>query len=217
MSGPRGGLWQPLGAAIAEVLQREIPGTRPSVLPGAGIINIQELEAGRAEIGFGNLVSTVDALAGREPFQARARNIRQLGILSFQYFHAVALEDSGIRGLAELASTRRIRMLSVPDDKLEELQKIHAGYWRREIPKGTYPGVDDDVQVFGNYTHLMVRADLPDDLMYQLTRAVARSLATLGAIANDLEGLTVKAMAKDVGVPHHPGVVKFYREAGILP
>lgn len=282
MTGPRGGLWQPLGAAIAEILEREIPGTKASVVPGAGIVNIQELEAGGAEIGFGNLASTVDALAGRDPFEAPAKKIRQLSLLSFQYFQAVALEDSRIKSLGDLrgkslaveppgstvervtrellqiygrsyrdlakvshgsfsdavalmkenqvqaftlinpapspvildlASARMIRMLSVPDDKFRELQKISGGYSRREIPKGTYPGVDYDVQVFGNYTHLMVRADLPDDLVYGITRALAGNVATLRAIAKDVEGLTVREMAMDVGVPYHPGALKFYKEA----
>jgi len=285
MTGPQGGSWYPLGGAIAEILKKEVPGTTASILPGAGIINIQGVESGRTEIGFGNSVSTVDALAGREPFKAPAKNIRQLGTLYLQYFQIVVLEDSGIKSvpdikgksiavqprgntgeqmtrellqvyglsykdmakvnhvsyndavalmkdghaqaftlittvptatILDLASARKIRMLSVPEEKYKELLKINSGYARREIPKGTYPGVDYDVQAFGTYTHLMIRGDLPDDLVYGITKALAKNVDSLGAVVKDVKGLTVKEMAFDVGVPYHPGALKYYKEAGAL-
>ena len=50
MTGPQGGSWYPLGGAIAEILKQEVPGTTASVLPGAGIINIQGTESGQTEI-----------------------------------------------------------------------------------------------------------------------------------------------------------------------
>src|SRR5512134_2629339 len=97
MTGPQGGSWYPLGGAIAEILKKEVPGTTASVLPGVGIINIQGTESGQTEIGFGNAVSTVDAVAGREPFKAPAKNVRQLATLYMQYFQVVVLEDAGIK------------------------------------------------------------------------------------------------------------------------
>jgi TRAP transporter TAXI family solute receptor len=285
MTGPQGGSWYPLGGAIAEILKKEVPGTTASVLPGAGIINIQGVETGRAEIGFGNSVSTADAIAGREPFKTPAKNVRQLGTLYMQYFQVVVLEDAGIKSVVDLkgksiavqprgntgeqmtrellqvyglsykdmakvshvsyndavalmkdghaqaftlittvpaaaildlASSRKIRMLTLPDDKFKELQKINSGYSRREIPKGIYPGVEYDVHQFGTYTHLMIRADLPDDLVYGITKALAKNADSLGAVVKDVKGLTVKEMAFDVGVPYHPGALKFYKEAGAL-
>ena len=107
-------------------------------------------------------------------------------------------------------------MLSVPEDKYKELLKINSGYARREIPKGTYPGVDYDVQAFGTYTHLMIRGDLPDDLVYGITKALAKNVDTLGAVVKDVKDLNVKEMAFDVGVPYHPGALKYYKELGAL-
>ena len=285
MTGPQGGSWYPLGGAIAEILKKEIPGTTGSVLPGAGIINIQGTETGQTEIGFGNAVSTADAIAGREPFKSPAKNVRQLATLYMQYFQIVVLDDAKIGSVADLkgksiavqprgntgeqmtrellqiyglsykdmakvshvsyndavalmkdghaqaftlittvpaasildlASSRKIRMLTLPDDKFKELQKINSGYARREIPKGIYPGVDYDVRQFGTYTHLMIRADLPEDLVYGITKALAKNADDLGAVVKDVKGLTVKEMALDVGVPYHPGALKFYKEAGAL-
>lgn len=285
MTGPQGGAWYPLGGAIAEILKNEIPGTTASVLPGAGIINVQGVDTARADIGFGNSVSTVDGLAGREPFKAPVKNVRQLATLYMQYFQLVVLESARIKSVADLkgksvavqprgntgeqmtrellqvyglsykdlskvshvsyndavslmkdghahaytlistvpassvldlATDRKIQMLSVPEDKFKDLLKINSGYSRREIPKGTYPGVDYPVQAFGTYTHLMIRGDLPDNTVYAITKALAKHVENLGAVVKDVKGLTVKEMAFDVGVPHHPGSLKYYKEAGVL-
>jgi TRAP transporter TAXI family solute receptor len=285
MTGPQGGAWYPLGGAMAEMFKREIPGITASVLPGAGIINIQGVETGRTEIGFGNSVSTADAVAGREPFKAPAKNVRQLCTLYMQYFQLMVLEDSGIKSIPELrgkslttqprgntgeqmtrellgvhgmsykdlakvshvsyndsvaqmkdghaqvfslittvpssavlelANSRKIRMLSVSDEKFRELQKLNSGYARREIPKGAYPGVEHGPQGFGTYTHLLVRAELPDDLVYAIVKTLAKNVDGLGAVVKDVKGLTVSEMAMDVGVPYHPGARRFYQEAGAL-
>jgi TRAP transporter TAXI family solute receptor len=285
MTGPQGGAWYPLGGAIAEILKNEIPGTTASVLPGAGIINVQGVDTARSDIGFGNSVSTVDGLAGRAPFTAPVKNVRQLATLYMQYFQLVVLDDAKIKSVMDLkgksvavqprgntgeqmtrellqvyglsykdlgkvshvsyndavalmkdghaqaytlistvpassvldlASDRKIQMLSVPEDKFKELLKINSGYARREIPKGTYPGVDYPVQAFGTYTHLMIRGDLPTDFVYAITKALAKHAENLGAVVKDVQGLTVKEMAFDVGVPYHPGALKYYKEAGVL-
>ncbi|HSB80331.1 MAG TPA: TAXI family TRAP transporter solute-binding subunit [Candidatus Methylomirabilis sp.] len=285
MTGPQGGAWYPLGGAIAEILKKEIPGTTASVLPGAGIINVQGVDTARADIGFGNSVSTVDGLAGRDPFKAPVKNVRQLATLYMQYFQLIVLDDAKIKSMMDLkgksvavqprgntgeqmtrellqvyglsykdlgkvshvsyndavalmkdghaqaytlistvpassvldlASDRKIQMLSVPEDKFKELLKINSGYARREIPKGTYPGVDYPVEAFGTYTHLMIRGDLSDDLVYGITKALAKHVDNLGAVVKDVKGLTVKEMAFDVGVPYHPGALKYYKEAGVL-
>ncbi|HTX54701.1 MAG TPA: TAXI family TRAP transporter solute-binding subunit [Candidatus Baltobacteraceae bacterium] len=285
MTGPQGGAWYPLGGAIAEILKKEIPGTSASVLPGAGIINVQGVESGRTDIGFGNSVSTVDGVAGRDPFKAPAKNVRQLATLYMQYFQLIVLDDGKIKSVPDLkgkalavqprgntgeqmtrellqvygmsykdmgkisfvsyndavslmkdghvqvyslistvpaasvldlASDRKIRILSVPEDKYKELVKINTGYARREIAKGTYPGIDYPVEAFGTFAHMMIRADLPDDYVYQITKAIAKHAAELGDVVKDVKGLNTKEMSLDVGVPYHPGALKFYKEAGVI-
>lgn len=102
MTGPQGGSWYPLGGAIQAIIEKTMPGTSVQVSPGAGISNVLGVQAGKADLGFGNGVSTVDGIAGREPFKEKTSNVCQVGTLYFQYFHMVALADSGIRTPADL-------------------------------------------------------------------------------------------------------------------
>lgn len=91
MTGPQGGIWYPLGGAIQNVLQQEGVG-RVQVLPGAGIANVKALEAGRADIGFANSVSTVEGIQGRGAFDDGAiTNVCNVATLYPQFFQIVAL------------------------------------------------------------------------------------------------------------------------------
>src|SRR5688572_10743569 len=102
MTGPQGGSWYPLGGAIQGILEKNVPGVRMQVLPGAGISNVLGVQNGKAELGFGNAVSSVDGVNGVEPFKQKAANVCQVATLYFQYFHAVVLADAGVKSAGDL-------------------------------------------------------------------------------------------------------------------
>ena len=114
--------------------------------------------------------------------------------------------------IIDLSADRKIRMLSLPEDKIQALQKINAGFLKRVIPKGTYPGVDYEVQGVGAFTHLVISSKLPDDLVFKITKVLADSLPRLADVVKDMKGVTPKDLAFDVGVPYHPGAMKYYKE-----
>jgi hypothetical protein len=281
MTGPMGGSWYPLGGAISDAIQKEIPGVTISVSPGGGVGNVEGIELGKCDIGFSNSSSGVDAVYGRPPFKKKMENMRQLANLYPQYFQIVVMEDSGIKSVADtkgkrispgpkghtgefaaqqvleiyglsykdmskvhhvqysdsvalmkdghcdvwmlcttipqssiidVASSRKIRLISLPDDKIRAMQKINAGYLRRDIPKGTYPGVDYDVHGFGFFTHLIISAKLPDDLVYKITKTLVNNLPRFADVVKDMKGVTSKDLALDLGIPYHPGALKYYKE-----
>ena len=285
MTGPQGGSWYPLGGAIQGIIEKAIPGTSMQVLPGAGISNVKGVQAGKAELGFGNAVSSVDGVNGKAPFDSKQDNVCQLATLYFQYFHMVSLADAGVKTVADakgkalttqqkgntgeqmtrdvlkvygldygklskvnhssytdsvsqlkdghaqvftlittvpassvmdLASARDIQVMEVPDEKLRELQKINKGYDKRIIKAGSYPKQSKDVQTIGTWTHLVASCKLPADMVYNITKALATNVENLGNVVSAVKGLTVKDMATDVGVPYHPGALKYYKEAKAL-
>lgn len=102
MSGPQGGSWYPLAGAIQGIIQKDVPGTNVQVAPGAGISNVLGVQNNKAEMGFGNSVSTYDGVQGNDPFKQKMDNVCQVATLYFQYFHVVALADSGIKTVADI-------------------------------------------------------------------------------------------------------------------
>ncbi|MBU1208433.1 MAG: TAXI family TRAP transporter solute-binding subunit [Proteobacteria bacterium] len=285
MTGPMGGSWYPLGGAISDAMQKDIPGVTVAVAPGGGVGNVEGIEFGKCEIGFSNSSSAVDGVHGRTPFKQKMKNMRQLANLYPQYFQMAVLEKSGIKTVADLkgkvispgpkgftgefasrqvlevygltykdmskvqhvgyndtvalmkdghvdafllcttvpasaimdlASTRQIRLLSMPDDKIKAVQKLNAGYVRRFIAKGTYQGVDYDVHGFGFFTHLIVSSKLPDDLVYKMTKTMVTNIPRFGNVVKSMKGLTAEDLAVDIGVPFHPGALKYFKEIGAI-
>ena len=102
MSGPQGGSWYPLAGAIQGIIQKDVPGTNVQVAPGAGISNVLGVQNNKAEMGFGNSVSTYDGVQGNDPFKQKTDNVCQVATLYFQYFHIVALADAGIKTVADI-------------------------------------------------------------------------------------------------------------------
>ncbi len=100
MTGPQGGSWYPLGGAIANISDKA--GLKVQVLPGAGIANVKAIQAGKADLGFANSISTVDGVAGRAPFDAKATNVCNVATLYPQYFQVVANADAGINSMADI-------------------------------------------------------------------------------------------------------------------
>jgi len=102
MSGPQGGSWYPLAGAIQGIVEKNIPGTNVRVAPGAGISNVIGVQNNKAEMGFGNSVSTYDGVRGQDPFKTKTDNVCHIATLYFQYFHAVVLADAGVKTGADM-------------------------------------------------------------------------------------------------------------------
>ena len=67
MTGPMGGSWYPLGGAIADAVQKDIPGVTMAVSPGGGVGNVEAIEFGKRDVVFFNSSSGADGVSGRSP------------------------------------------------------------------------------------------------------------------------------------------------------
>jgi TRAP transporter TAXI family solute receptor len=104
MTGPQGGVWVPLGGQFKDMIEKNVPGAKVSTLPGAGIANVRAIETGKAEIGFGNTISTADAVAGTgdAPFNVKHTKVCNVATLYPQYFQVVVPINAGITKVADV-------------------------------------------------------------------------------------------------------------------
>jgi len=102
MTGPQGGSWVPLGGQLKDIWEKAVPGLAIQVMPGAGIANARGVDEGKADVGFGNSISTVDGVHGKPPFPKATSNVCNLATLYPQYFQYVVNADSGISKITDL-------------------------------------------------------------------------------------------------------------------
>jgi TRAP transporter TAXI family solute receptor len=282
MTGPQGGVWVPLGGQLKDLWEKAIPGLKIQNLPGAGIANVRGVEEKKAEIGFGNSISTVDALAGREPFNKPHKNVCNIATLYPQYFQVLVRTDANIKSVADLkgksittqqrgntgelitrqllqvhgltyndvkmsyvsytdsvsqmqdghavaftlgttipagsvldlATARDVTLLDL-SSSLAGMKKLNPGYTLVNVPAKTYPKNDKDTQVIGYATHVVASCDLPEQVVYTMTKTIAQNIPTLATVNKAMAGLTPKGMAEDIGIPFHKGAARFYKESGV--
>lgn len=116
----------------------------------------------------------------------------------------------------DIASSRNIRLIDIPDDKMADMQKISKAYLRQVIPAGTYNGVNTECKTMGNAQHMIVNKNLPEDFVYEMTKAIVEELPAIGEGHIVYKQLTPEAMAVDLGIPMHPGAEKYYKEIGAM-
>jgi uncharacterized protein len=102
MTGPQGGVWVPLGGQLKDMWEKAIPGLSVQSMPGAGIANVRGIEEAKTEVGFGNSISTVDALTGAAPFNKPHKNVCNLATLYPQFFQVLVPADSPINSVKDL-------------------------------------------------------------------------------------------------------------------
>ena len=104
MTGPQAGFWVPLGGQLKDAWEKAVPDLKIQALPGAGIANVRGIQEGKAEIGFGNTITTADAVAGtgEAPLDKQHDKVCNVATLYPQYFQLVVNADAGINSLKDL-------------------------------------------------------------------------------------------------------------------
>jgi TRAP transporter TAXI family solute receptor len=118
--------------------------------------------------------------------------------------------------IMDLASARDITIVPVDEKTMAALRKENPGYQELTIKAGTYPNQKADVKVIGYSTHIIVSCDLPEDVVYKMTKTMAAHVDTMAAVVKPITGLTPRAMAADIGVPLHKGALRYYKEVGAI-
>ena len=80
-----------------------------------------------------------------------------------------------------------------------------------------YRGNDEDTTTFGVAATIVSSADVPDDVVYEVVKAVFENFDNFKRLHPAFENLTKEDMVKDANsAPLHPGAEKYYKEAGLL-
>ena len=75
--------------------------------------------------------------------------------------------------------------------------------------------MDKDYVTVGVPNFVIGRADLPDDLVYQLVKAVFDNQPRLVKVTAAASDTLPQNVVKNTFLPFHPGAVRYYREVGI--
>lgn len=121
--------------------------------------------------------------------------------------------------LQAAASVGGIRWLPIPvdDEAQAKLKAIAPGSYIEVIePAENRPGIEEPVGLFAGPYLLLAGDNTPEDLVYEVTKALHGGKDALAASNKTFETFKPEAMAPDLDIELHPGAVRFYREIGLL-
>jgi TRAP transporter TAXI family solute receptor len=106
-TGTTGGVYYPLGGALANYLSRGIPGMSATVeVTGGSVANLQLLGANRVGMVLTQVDASVDAVRGNDRFRGRAVPVRAISVLYTNRMQVVTVGSTGIRSMADLKGKR---------------------------------------------------------------------------------------------------------------
>ncbi|MBO9490307.1 TAXI family TRAP transporter solute-binding subunit [Endozoicomonas sp. G2_1] len=117
------------------------------------------------------------------------------------------------RAFASMGSN--ITMLNFTDEQLALVNKDFELWSRYVIAANTYPGQTQPIYTIAQPNFLAVRADVDEQDVYLLTKAIYQNLAFLHGIHPATKTMALEKAFSALPVPLHPGAARYYREAGL--
>ena len=108
-------------------------------------------------------------------------------------------------------------LVSAVSPEIDKLVADNPYYRKTVIPGGMYPGHPDDVPTFGVGATFVTSADVPDEVVYVVAKAVLGNLDDFRKLHPAFANLKAEEMIKDgLSAPLHPGAIKAYKELGLM-
>ncbi len=125
------------------------------------------------------------------------------------FFHIGPRVDPALRALA---ANTEIALIEIPP---ELVTKLGAQFRRGAIPANSYPGQAAEVATALVPYFLATRADLPEDRVFALTKAVFDHLAELAAAGPAARAIRLESAPRGLPAPLHKGAAKYFRQKGV--
>lgn len=117
--------------------------------------------------------------------------------------------------IQEAVSTVDAVLVNVTGPEIDKLIADNPFYATATIPGGMYKGSDSDTTTFGVKATFVTSADVPDDVVYNVVKAVFDNFDRFKKLHPAFEILNEQDMiTQSISAPLHPGAVKYYKERG---
>lgn len=117
----------------------------------------------------------------------------------------------------EAATTCDVKFAAVTGPAIDKLVADNAFYAKTAIPGGMYAGNPDDTPTFGVGATFVTSANVPEEVVYVVAKAVMTNLDDFKKLHPAFANLDAKAMISNaLSAPLHDGAMKAYKELGLM-
>jgi TRAP transporter TAXI family solute receptor len=191
----------------------------------SGIEKFEDLKGKKVGIGAPN--SGVE-LNARMMYEAHGMTYEDSTVDYLNYGEAIdqmknnlidaAFVTSGIPNatIMELGTTHDIVIIPIEGEGAKNLIEKYPFFVPEIIPKDTYE-TETDVNTVTVRNILLVREELPEDVVYDLTKGIFENIDDVKASHNTADKhISLENSQIGVNIPFHAGAEKYYKEVGII-
>ena len=195
-----------------------------AVRENSGISSLQDLRGKRVSLGpQGGLAVEMSNYI----FKAAGFRIEDVKATFLSYEESATMMDDGnldavviqaalpSPALKQLQSSgKKFQMIALPDAVIAKVNEEHPYFTAFTIPKATY-GSASDVKTLNSTNMAIVDRDLPEEVVYQITKALIEEIEKIRASQPSAKAFSAQ-VAAEMPIPLHPGAERYYREMKLL-
>ena len=130
------------------------------------------------------------------------------------FFYAVGHPSANIQ---DPTTTCGAQLVSLTGPVIDKIVGDFPYYAKATIPAGLYPNNPQEVNTYGVLATFVTSADVPDEMVYLVVKAVFENFEDFKKLHPALGHLEAKDMVKNgLSAPLHPGAEKYFKEKGLL-
>jgi len=198
-------------SSLAEIFAKKYP-----IRIGIGVTQAR-LAAEKVFRTYGISLEDIESWGGKVDVTTNPTQIVEYMRDGFLDAHFI-FSGLGSAYIEDIGASRKVKMLAVAhtDAELKAVQKVLPDFYRMVLPAKSYRFIEQDVPSVGFSEYLLARPDLPDEIAYNVTKAIWSNTAYLISLYPGFDKVLKKERAiellkirlEDV----HPGAMKYYRE-----
>lgn len=120
----------------------------------------------------------------------------------------------GMAAIRDLSSVMPLNYIAIPTEVVAKIG--NPAYQSAMIPANTYDGQAEAVPTVAITNILVTRADVPDEVAYEMTKLLFDNLPRLGNSHSAAKDIKLESAAKNLPIALHPGAERYYKEKGAL-
>jgi uncharacterized protein len=194
---------------------------------GSGIETFDDLKGKRVNVSdpgsgsratFGVLMDAKGWTMADFALASELKSAEQSQALADNKVDAIAFIGGHPNGsIQEATTTTDARLIPVSGPEVDALVEANPYYSKTVIPAGMYPGNPEDTETFGVGATFVTTAEMSDEAVYQLVKAVFENFEDFKKLHPAFANLEKEDMvSRGLSAPLHPGAEKYYKEAGLM-
>jgi uncharacterized protein len=193
----------------------------------AGIASFDDLKGKRVNVGNpgSGQRSTMEVLMNAKGWTmddfklaSELKSAEQSQALSDNNVDAIVFTVGHPNGsIQEATTTTDAKLVPVTGAEVDQLVADNPYYSKATIPGDMYRGNPDDVETFGVRATFVTSADVPDEVVYAVTKAVFENFEDFKQLHPAFATLDKKEIVTGgLSAPMHPGAERYFKEAGLM-